>query len=93
MEILFNLEFIIIGAVVFEARFKSCKSKYTELCLTTICPSFESPVIKYSPADYIIAEVPSISTPDPDDEGPDSSKVIIDVYSFGSNDIIIGIMK
>ena len=93
IEISFNLLLIIIGAVVFEVRFKFCKYIFTELISTTICPSLEAPVIKYSPAEIILASVPSISTPVHDDEGPYSSKVIIDVYSFGSNVIIIGIRK
>ena len=50
-------------------------------------------MIRNKPPDTILASVPSISTPEPDDDGPDSSKVITEVYSLGSNDKIIGRKK
>ena len=88
-----NLLLTIIGAVMFDSRFKFCKNKFTESTVTKTLPKSDAPVIRYEPADTILASVPLISTPEPDDEGPDDSNVIIEVYSLGFNVKIIGRRK
>ena len=65
IKISFNLELIIIGAVIFEVKFKFLRYNLTELLLIIKLPSVEFPVIKYSPSVVILTFVPSIVTPFP----------------------------
>jgi hypothetical protein len=63
--------------VIFEVKFKFLRYNLTELLLIIKLTSVEFPVIKYSSSVVIVAFVPSIVTPVPDEDTPSSLNVII----------------